>query len=459
MNQPVAAHLPGLRLLTCFGTVFYVDEENGQLRHGDRRTSPENFCVTITDTIATLLFVSANDHSNIMGWRDGLWICIPHAISSISGDSCTFHIEKAGVGTIGLSSNGIFLCAEPDGSVTLSRAECNEWEQFRCYSEPPFPNFVRTGRSTFYVPNDQCVSAGAQTAFLKRTLRIPPFYVLAPSFSPYAGGTVALHLLCHFLNQVGFESYLSTASVTGTLFTPELTPDIAKAHFSQGRDPIAIYGEGYLDNRLLCSRIIRYLLNLPGQRWSNPSAADSFWRQRARRSEFILHYASEFRLPYLPSTPLFIPIVDEELFYPPNPDADRQGYLIYSHRTLVSTDMIPEWATPYTMIEMTNPRTPHELGMLYRRSRALIVFERTGAQIEALMCGCPVVAIPHGQFRAQPLLEQFGDLGVGWGSNEKEYYRAASTVSAFQSFYKAYAASFPIELVNRMHEAIVFFQS
>jgi hypothetical protein len=184
-----------------------------------------------------------------------------------------------------------------------------------------------------------------------------------------------------------------TGKVSGNLYTPILTPETARAHHAEGRDPIAIYPEVSLHNRLACNRVIRYLLNLPGAR--NLQAPEKergveFWNSQDRRRDRIWHFAEEFRPKDLQSRFLSVPIVDESISYNPPSEVKRQGFLVYSHRTKVTPDMIPEWAHPYTMIDIATPRGPDELAGLYRTSRALLAFERTGATGEALMCGCAV---------------------------------------------------------------------
>ena len=92
----------------------------------------------------------------------------------------------------------------------------------------------------------------------------PVFYIEAPRYTPRSGGVMACHVLCHELNRLGYETYIATAAVSGTLWTPMLTSEIARAHRKAGRRPIAVYPEFYTSNNLNCDRVIRYLLNRPG---------------------------------------------------------------------------------------------------------------------------------------------------------------------------------------------------
>jgi hypothetical protein len=65
------------------------------------------------------------------------------------------------------------------------------------------------------------------------------------------------------------------------------------------------------------------------------AAAERFWDQPERRSEFILHCDDEFRIDGLPSQPLYIPPVDETTFRPPEGELSRVGFLVYSYRVAV----------------------------------------------------------------------------------------------------------------------------
>ena len=364
-----------------------------------------------------------------------------------------FEPVSAGPGLFGLKTPLGFLSASPGGELQFVE-RLNLWEQFRILE---LSQSVKAIRSTgeFYV------NSGFSTPKFRRlpnSYRLPPFYIAAPGYTPFSGGVIALHVLCHFMNRLGFEAYLWTDGVSGSLHTPVLTAGLAIAHQGAGRDPIAIYPEVYPNNFLNCNRVIRYILNRPGERSSNVRVVP-FWEQIAdRQTEFILHYAEEFRPQKLSSRLLFIPIVDEYLFGTPTVPVARDGFLIYSHRVQVSQEMIPTWAQPCTMIEMSKPRAPADLAELYKKSRGLIVFERTGARLEALMCGCPVVGIPTEHFTRPPQYSLFGNLGFGWGADFSQLQWANSTVEIFQRMYRAYANSFPEELASCIEDALLFFE-
>ncbi|MFO1161101.1 MAG: hypothetical protein U1E60_19825 [Reyranellaceae bacterium] len=126
------------RLFTTHGTVFYLDETSGEVRHGPVGGSSRN-----------LLF----------HWRDGSGEIVHHPKEGgetvIVVDPATAGLRVSRVGLpvtfelvpiakgfgidqtlmtnnlVGLRANGVFLCAQEDGSVRLDRPHCYMWEHFR----------------------------------------------------------------------------------------------------------------------------------------------------------------------------------------------------------------------------------------------------------------------------------------------------------------------------------------
>jgi hypothetical protein len=134
MNQHSAASR--VRLLTIFGTVLYVDEASGELRHGAIDGSPANVML-------------AGDRPSPTGSRSG-WlmhdapgapkpiVCSPErswsgGFTRPTGESrapTMFECTPGERGLVGLRADGLYLCAEIDGRVTHSRRECGPWEWF-----------------------------------------------------------------------------------------------------------------------------------------------------------------------------------------------------------------------------------------------------------------------------------------------------------------------------------------
>lgn len=127
---------PRTRLFTTFGTLLHVEPGSGQLRHRAADGSPAN-----------IVFVA--DQSRLNGSRtgwlmhdtgvvlqpigcsaEGCWSVASGEEPAVSVVPTAFQLVPLERGLVGLESGGRYLCAEPDGRVTLSRARCSLWECF-----------------------------------------------------------------------------------------------------------------------------------------------------------------------------------------------------------------------------------------------------------------------------------------------------------------------------------------
>jgi hypothetical protein len=131
---PLSAIEPrGLR--TIHGTVMYADIASGRLRHGKPGAAPANLFLDSGKGCANLVRVGVGGRKFGVRLRpEG-----PRAASaqreSETADKLVRTFEMVDVGdperrTFGLRGAGLFICAEFDGSITLSRDAPGAWEQF-----------------------------------------------------------------------------------------------------------------------------------------------------------------------------------------------------------------------------------------------------------------------------------------------------------------------------------------
>jgi hypothetical protein len=119
-------------LLTHHGTVVYLDIDSGELRHGEVASNRPNVFLlaqTGTETAYLVHLLADGELSNI-----SVEVCSTptpvqlHALSSELPQ--TWSLMGAEANAIGLFSNDHYLCASPDGTVTLSRQRRGPWELF-----------------------------------------------------------------------------------------------------------------------------------------------------------------------------------------------------------------------------------------------------------------------------------------------------------------------------------------
>jgi hypothetical protein len=124
------AHVTMRQLKTSWGTVLCTDSDGEALWHVKQDVDPRNVFLTMTEGSAYLLYIGRDGRrrticpipthrlpASLEGAMESLaFQVIPYADDSVSG--------------FGLNMAGLYLCAEQDSRVTLSRHSLGLWERF-----------------------------------------------------------------------------------------------------------------------------------------------------------------------------------------------------------------------------------------------------------------------------------------------------------------------------------------
>jgi len=122
------------QVFTSHGTSVFVDTSSGEVRHGAFERSPNNTVLVQLGSESYLRFVDSGNDKEIVHLSEYSAIVGSSKLSNydvlnfISGN--TFKKINITDREFGLEQNGTFLCAEPDGRITLSRSTCEIWERF-----------------------------------------------------------------------------------------------------------------------------------------------------------------------------------------------------------------------------------------------------------------------------------------------------------------------------------------
>lgn len=271
----------------------------------------------------------------------------------------------------------------------------------------------------------------------------PLFFIAAPTYSLASSGIRCLFLLCDLLNRLGYEAYVGGQGAPSRLKAPYMTIDGLEKRRLAGRDDIVVYPETVRGNPFLGRKVVRYLLNRPG-------AVSDVGMGDYGRGEFFAHFAEEFRPEGLASQPLRMPTVDAAFFRPAPAGAPRAGFVLYENRVRPTIERLPPRIAPWTVASIRSFRMPEEMVELYRRSEALVVWERSSAILEALHCGCPVIVAPDAAFHYAPFIATFSKNGIAIGWNPAEFERAKATVGLVPAHYRRLYAG-----INETVEAFV----
>lgn len=233
-----------------------------------------------------------------------------------------------------------------------------------------------------------------------------PYYLMAPAYDRRSAGIRAMHQLCHCLNLLGEEAYMSSRGFNPSLRTPPLSDSVREMHRRAGLNPIAIYPEIIGANPLECAVVVRYILNRPGLFGETPDYrnTDLFWLHNGELVDLVEHAQGV----------LHMPLCDTSVFHDDNPSGeDRDGACVYFGRYVDGRERHPELLLRCTEITRTYPATHVDLADLFRRSTHVYCFENTSISMEARLCGCPVVQMPSPYVDLDNLFG--GSLGVNEG--------------------------------------------
>ncbi len=206
-----------------------------------------------------------------------------------------------------------------------------------------------------------------------------------------------LHTLCHMLNELGYEAYITSEITSPWLRTPRLTPDIVQKHKATGRVPIAVYPEVVKGNPFQVTVVARWILNQAGHLGGDNTFADSeilfYWDDWVLKGQAI-------------ADRLYFPSVDTRLFNAYGTTRQqRTGYCFYAHKYLAFGGIISErLANNGINLCQSIPRSTDEIVQIFRQSKVLYCYEPSNIITEAYACGCPTVLIDT------PYLRRFSNL-------------------------------------------------
>lgn len=213
-----------------------------------------------------------------------------------------------------------------------------------------------------------------------------PYYIVSPNFSQKTAGARALHYLCHTLNELGYEAYITTPHQSPWLRTPLLTEETRKKHKETHRTPIVIYPEVVQGNPLNEIIVARWLLNKAGHLGGN---------KKTNTNEIIFHWDDWVLQGEETSGRLFLPLVDDRIFNDEDTNkGQREGFCFYAHKYLAFGGTVSEELTKKGIsLCQEIPRSAEEIAQILRSTKVLYCYEPSNLIAEAYVCGCPTILI------------------------------------------------------------------
>ena len=228
--------------------------------------------------------------------------------------------------------------------------------------------------------------------------------VWTPDYNEASGGIVCLHKLCHLLREKGEDAYVIGAP------NPAFDTPVINFNKIDPSEDVVIYPEIYDGNPAGVKKVVRWFLNKPGIMGGSGMYGVNDWvyhfspifwdeRSRGQLTVFNLH---------------------EELFHPPEEEVEREGSLFLVHKGRENP------RRPYTE-DATEIflNTPNKW-LLFQKAEVFYSYDpATFVSIQAAMCGCESVVIPHPngnyhKWRQQPNYK----YGISYGLEQREQKKA-----------------------------------
>lgn len=213
-----------------------------------------------------------------------------------------------------------------------------------------------------------------------------PYYIVSPNYAQKSSGPRVLHYLCHTLNELGYEAWITSETGSPWLRTPRLTQEVRNRHEMTGRVPIMVYPEVARGNPLNGKVIARWILNRAGHLGGETSF----------RPDELLFYWDEWVLSGEKGADrLYLDSVNSRIFNTQDTAPEnRSGTCYYAHKYLMYGGEIHPWLLANsTSLCQDIPRSPEEIAHILKTSTLLYCYEPSNLVSEAYACGCPAVIV------------------------------------------------------------------
>jgi hypothetical protein len=212
-----------------------------------------------------------------------------------------------------------------------------------------------------------------------------PYYIATGEYIRQSMGFRAPFHLCHALNELGYEAYVTAKNPVPDLRTPTLTPEIIARHKEQGREAVAVYTEAMWGNVLRGDIVVRWMLNKIGLK-VNP---------KNHPGELFFYWSWEYS-PAPAFCHLQFPFVDRGIFRTKLPESgNRNGFAYYANKYIKygGYRVSEEAVSGGISLCLDIPRTQQEIAEILRSVKYLVCYEESSLLTEAAYCGCERILV------------------------------------------------------------------
>lgn len=259
------------------------------------------------------------------------------------------------------------------------------------------------------------------------------FYIQAPDFNQSQPWAVQLHGLCHLLNRLGHEAYVTGCTTTsGHLWTPRLSPATQAAHYRAGRLPVTVrmYAASPAHNGTHAGLLAQYLPE--GLFLNGVEQTEGQVLLQAPLSNTETPAPLSLRLPWA-DTAVFHPDASVERDDAPLVYAE----VVHAHDGQIRPEHIQQRDISPS-VEDTLSVT--ERAQLLRQAPCIYVYQVGSIVTEARLCGCPVVYVSNDTSLPTPPNGYWNAHGTVWNQHELSAEQQQALATDLQDFLQRYQA-------------------
>ena len=252
--------------------------------------------------------------------------------------------------------------------------------------------------------------------------------IASPSYNESIGGAIVLHKLCHILNNLGYDSYLtSTMKLNGQVeyfqlnnnYNTKIATDI------DIENDIIIYPEIEPGNPYGCKNVVRFILN----KWHLPEYDNNVitWGD----SDFWIYFHKLFYDGI--KEPNYLHILDSKLDIFKDNNEDRNIEACFTYRKKSNERDVLPTLHPSNSIEIPYNISDENLIKIFNTCKRFYSYDtETYLNVLAALCGCESVIVPYKDVTKENIvkLQPSFKYGIAYGLDDLKH--ANSTRSSLR---------------------------
>jgi hypothetical protein len=243
--------------------------------------------------------------------------------------------------------------------------------------------------------------------------------IATPSYTNKSGGSIALHKLCHVLNNLNYDAYIyPTNNLNEGIFYWNPKYNIKIANDIDIEKDLVIYPEVQPNNPFNGKNVVRYILNNYHLHTNNNNnSIHNTWG----KNDYWLYYSEQFydRI----KEPNFLQIIDSKIDTFKDQKLKREYEACFTYRKAYSEIDTLSIIHPSNALEIYYNVTDTELISIFNICKRFYSYDtKTYLNVLASLCGCESIIVPHKNIPKENiiLLNSANQYGIAYGLDDLE---------------------------------------